>query len=223
MEGATILGPRNIPPRAREPRSGWPRRTPTRARPQTSSSSFATPATVSSRAVGAGGHRRELPVATTLAGVDIAASSPAPPRVALAQRGRVGLHARPGGAVCRPSTRKGAHLHRRTSATATCWKLPGGPSPTPSRGLEQGLRVFWLVFDDGNFSEKRDLPSNHRLVRPYPPRGAGRTSASPGPPFDQIPDAGVIDHERYNLHGTLPGPAASGTRCTHRTDRYPCP
>ena len=94
--------------------------------------------------------QRELPIATQLAGVNMRLKPGRVPRDALAQGGRVGVHAR----RQLPHRRRrpgGPQLHRRRRRGRPVVLPAGHPALDPGAS-EEGCE-FLLVFDDGNFSE----------------------------------------------------------------------
>ena len=148
-DGAPILGPRNVPLERENPDHLAAPRTDSGTVPNLKFSF----ATAHNRLLPGGWARevttRELPIATELAGVNMRLKPGRRPRAALAQGGRVGLHARRPGSHHR-RRRAGPHLHRRRRRGRPL-ELPGR-HPHSIQGLEEGCE-FLLVFDDGDFSE----------------------------------------------------------------------
>ena len=203
-EGATIMGPRNIPLELENADQ--------MASPYTDSGtvpnlkfSFAA---ARNRILPGGWARevtaRELPVATTLAGVDMR---------------------------LKPGAYRELHWHKeaewafmlagsaRISAIDTqgriftddihygdLWNFRAG-IPHSIQGLEEGCE-FLLVFDDGNFSENETFLITDWFAH-TPREVLAKNFGVPETAFDNIPDAGVLEHERYIFNGTMPGPLAS--------------
>jgi oxalate decarboxylase len=203
-EGATIMGPRNIPLELENVDQ--------MASPYTDSGtvpnlkfSFAA---ARNRILPGGWARevtaRELPVATTLAGVDMR---------------------------LKPGAYRELHWHKeaewafmlagsaRISAIDTqgriftddihygdLWNFRAG-IPHSIQGLEEGCE-FLLVFDDGNFSENETFLITDWFAH-TPREVLAKNFGVPEAAFDNIPDAGVLEHERYIFNGTMPGPLAS--------------
>jgi len=86
------------------------------------------------------------------------------------------------------------------------WNFRAG-IPHSIQALEEGCE-FLLVFDDGNFSENETFLITDWFAH-TPREVLAKNFGVPEAAFDNIPDAGVIDHERYIFNGTLPGPLAS--------------
>jgi oxalate decarboxylase len=203
-EGATIMGPRNIPLELENVDQI--------ASPYTDSGtvpnlkfSFAA---ARNRILPGGWARevtaRELPISTTLAGVDMR---------------------------LKPGAYRELHWHKeaewafmlagsaRISAIDTqgriftddihygdLWNFRAG-IPHSIQGLEEGCE-FLLVFDNGNFSENETFLITDWFAH-TPREVLAKNFSVPEAAFDNIPGAGVLEHERYIFNGTMPGPLAS--------------
>jgi oxalate decarboxylase len=147
---------------------------------------------------------RELPIATTIAGVN--------------------MRLKPGGI-------RELHWHReaewgfmiagRTRLTAIdaqgrnfiddveagdLWNFPAG-IPHSIQGLEEGCE-FLLVFDDGNFSENETFLISDWFVH-TPPSVLAKNFGVPESAFDALPKD--IEHTRWILSGDVPGPLEGDT------------
>ena len=118
---------------------------------------------------------RELPVATELAGVEHAPEARRDSRAALAQGGRVGVHA------LRPRAHHRDRRARAATSSTTSARATSGTSPpasrTRSRGWTDGCE-FLLVFDDGTFSENETFLITDWFAH-TPPRDAGEELRRP--------------------------------------------
>jgi oxalate decarboxylase len=203
-EGATIMGPRNIPLELENPDQI--------ASPYTDSGtvpnlkfSFAA---ARNRILPGGWARevtaRELPVATTLAGVDMRLKPGAYRELhwhkeaewAFMLAGSARISAiDPEGRIFTDDIHYG-----------DLWNFRAG-IPHSIQGLEEGCE-FLLVFDDGNFSENETFLITDWFAH-TPREVLAKNFGVPEAAFDNIPDAGVLEHERYIFNGTMPGPLAS--------------
>jgi oxalate decarboxylase len=198
-EGATILGPRNIPLERENPSLLVPPRTDHGTVPNLKYSYAA----AHNRVLSGGWARevtaRELPIATELAGVN--------------------MRLKPGGI-------RELHWHKEAEwaymlagrcritavdaegrnyiadvATGDIWNFPAG-IPHSIQGLEEGCE-FLLVFDDGNFSENATFLLTEWLE--LTPRDVlAKNFGLPESAFANLPTD--VDHTRYIFNGELPPP-----------------
>jgi oxalate decarboxylase len=200
-EGATILGPRNVPVERENPSLLVPPRTDHGTIPNLKFSYAA----AHNRVLSGGWARevtvRELPVATELAGVN--------------------MRLKPGGI-------RELHWHKeaewaymlagRARITAVdgegrnfiddvgvgdIWNFPAG-IPHSLQGLEEGCE-FLLVFDDGNFSENATFLLTEWFER-TPRDVLAKNFGVPETAFDNLPTD--VDYTRYIFSGELPPPLA---------------
>jgi oxalate decarboxylase len=200
-EGATILGPRNVPLERENPSLLVPPRTDHGTVPNLKYSYAA----AHNRVLSGGWARevtvRELPVATELAGVN--------------------MRLKPGGI-------RELHWHKeaewaymlagRARITAVdaegrnfiddvgvgdIWNFPAG-IPHSIQGLEEGCE-FLLVFDDGSFSENATFLITEWFER-TPRDVLAKNFGVPESAFDNLPSD--VDYTRYIFNGELPPPLA---------------
>ena len=201
-EGATILGPRNVPLERENPSLLVPPRTDHGTVPNLKYSYAA----AHNRVLSGGWARevtvRELPVATELAGVN--------------------MRLKPGGI-------RELHWHKeaewaymlagRARVTAVdaegrnfiddvgvgdIWNFPAG-IPHSIQGLEEGCE-FLLVFDDGSFSENATFLITEWFER-TPRDVLAKNFGVPESAFAKLPSD--VDYTRYIFNGALPPPLAA--------------
>ncbi|MEA2591826.1 MAG: oxalate decarboxylase, partial [Actinomycetota bacterium] len=203
-EGATILGPRNIPLELENPDQV--------ASPYTDSGtvpnlkfSFAA---ARNRILPGGWARevtaRELPVSTTLAGVDMRLKPGAYRELHWHKEAEWAFMLAGSARISAIDTQ--GRIFTDDLSYGDLWNFRAG-IPHAIQALEEGCE-FLLVFDDGNFSENETFLITDWFAH-TPREVLAKNFGVPEAAFDNIPDAGVIDHERYIFNGTLPGPLAS--------------
>jgi oxalate decarboxylase len=203
-EGATILGPRNIPLELENPDL--------MASPYTDSGTIPNLkfsfANARNRILPGGWARevtaRELPVATTLAGVNM--------RLKPGAYRELHWHKEAEWAFMLAGSARISAIDSRSRIFTDdinhgdLWNFRAG-IPHSIQALEQGCE-FLLVFDDGNFSENETFLITDWFAH-TPREVLARNFGVPEAAFENIPEAGALEHERYIFNGTMPGPLAS--------------
>ena len=203
-EGATIMGPRNIPLELENPDQ--------MASPYTDSGtvpnlkfSFAA---AHNRILPGGWARevtaRELPIATTLAGVDMRLKPGAYRELHWHKEAEWAFMLAGSARISAIDTQ--GRIFTDDLGYGDLWNFRAG-IPHSIQGLGEGCE-FLLVFDDGNFSENETFLITDWFAH-TPREVLAKNFRVPEAAFDNIPDAGVIDHERYIFNGEVPGPLAS--------------
>jgi oxalate decarboxylase len=202
--GATILGPRNVPLERENPDGLCSPYTDAGTIPNLK---FSFAAVRNRLATGGWGREvtvRELPVATTLAGVN--------------------MRLKPGG-IRELHWHKEAEWAYMLAGTARItavdaqgrnfiddvgvgdlWNFPAG-IPHSIQGLEQGCE-FLLVFDDGNFSENETFLISDWFAH-TPREVLAKNFGVPESAFANIPTD--IEHTRWIFEGKVPGPIGADT------------
>lgn len=200
--GASILGPRNLPLERENPDL--------LASPETDAGTipnlkFSFDAAHNRLLTGGWAREvtaRELPIATTLAGVDMRLKpggirelhwhNQAEWAFMLAGRARITA-----------VDAQGRNFIDDVSA-GDLWSFPAG-IPHSIQGLEEGCE-FLLVFDDGNFSENETFLITDWFTH-TPRRVLAKNFGVPASAFDHLPTN--IDRTRYIFNGKVPGPLAT--------------
>jgi oxalate decarboxylase len=145
---------------------------------------------------------RELPVATTLAGVNMRLK-PGGIREMHWHKEAEWAYMLAGRARITAIDPQGRNFIDDVSA-GDLWNFPAG-IPHSIQGLEEGCE-FLLVFDDGNFSENETFLITDWFA--HTPRGVlAKNFGVPERAFDKIP--GEVEHTRYIFSGKVPGPLSS--------------
>ncbi|MCW3012941.1 MAG: oxalate decarboxylase [Solirubrobacterales bacterium] len=203
-EGATILGPRNVPLERANPDLLAPPRTDHGTVPNLKFSYAA----AHNRVLSGGWARevtaRELPIATELAGVNMRLKpggirelhwhKEAEWAYMLAGRARI------------TAIDAGGRNFIDDVGEGDLWNFPAG-IPHSIQGLEEGCE-FLLVFDDGNFSENATFLLTEWFER-TPREVLAKNFGLPQKAFAALPRD--VDYTRYIFDGELPGPLASDT------------
>jgi oxalate decarboxylase len=202
LDGAPILGPRNLPLEAENPDQLVPPRTDSGPVPNLKFSFAA----AHNRVLPGGWARevttRELPIATELAGVNMRLKPGAIREMhwhkeaewafMLAGRARITAIDQEG------------RTFVEDVGTGDLWNFPAG-IPHSIQGLEQGCE-FLLVFDDGGFSENETFLITDWFA--HTPRDVlAKNFGLPEAAFADIPID--VEHERYIFPGKVPGPIDS--------------
>ena len=153
---------------------------------------------------------RELPISTSMAGVNMRLNAGGGAGAALAQGGRVGLHAQ-GQRPHHRGRRAGPLLHRRRGE-GDLWYFPPG-IPHSIQGLQSDGCEFLLVFDNGSFSEDSTFMLTD-WVKHVPRSVLAKNFGLPETAFDGLPK-----EQLYIFQAPLPAadagrdPAGRRTRC----------
>lgn len=164
---------------------------------------------------------RELPVATTLAGVNM--------RLKAGAYRELHWHREAEWAFMLAGTARIAAIDPQGRnfiddiGRGNLWNFRAG-FPHSIQALEDC--EFLLVFDDGNFSENETFLVTDWFAH-TPKHVLAKNFGVPESAFANIPDAGRIDHERYIFNGEVPGalvddieavrsPAGTAERMSHR-------
>jgi oxalate decarboxylase len=201
-EGATILGPRNVPLELENPSLLVPPRSDHGTVPNLKFSFAA----AHNRVLSGGWARevtvRELPVATTLAGVNMRLK-PGAIRELHWHKEAEWAYMLAGRARITAVDQDGRNFIDDLSV-GDLWYFPAG-IPHSIQGLEEGCE-FLLVFDDGAFSENATFLLTDWLLR-TPRDVLAKNFGVSEAAFDTLPlDP---DHERYIFSGEVPGPLAA--------------
>ncbi|MDV3126767.1 cupin domain-containing protein [Mycobacterium sp. 21AC1] len=216
--GATVLGPDNVPVGVQNPGA-----------PGTDSGSMPNLkfsfAAAHNRLLRGGWARevtaRDLPVATTLAGVNM--------RLKAGAYRELHWHREAEWAFMLAGSARIAAMDQQGRSfiddvgRGDLWNFRSG-FPHSIQALEDC--EFLLVFDDGNFSENETFLVTDWFAH-TPKRVLAKNFAVPETAFDNIPAAGEIEHSRYIFPGEVPGalvtdieaaqsPAGTAERMTHR-------
>ncbi|MCW2963294.1 MAG: oxalate decarboxylase [Actinomycetia bacterium] len=201
-EGATILGPRNIPLERENPSLLVPPRTDHGTVPNLKYSYAA----AHNRVLSGGWARevtaRELPIATELAGVNMRLK-PGGIRELHWHKEAEWAYMLAGRARITAVDAEGRN-YIADVGTGDIWNFPAG-IPHSIQGLEEGCE-FLLVFDDGNFSENATFLLTEWLD--LTPRDVlAKNFGLPEAVFADLPTD--VDHTRYIFNGELPPPLAA--------------
>lgn len=200
--GASILGPRNVPLERENPDL--------LASPYTDAGTIPNLkfsfSTARNRLTTGGWAReitmRELPVATTLAGVNMRLK-PGGIRELHWHKEAEWAYMLAGGARITAVDAQGRNFIEDVGV-GDLWNFPKG-IPHSIQGLEEGCE-FLLVFDDGNFSENETFSITDWFVH-TPNEVLAKNFGVPKSAFANIPKD--IEHMRWIFAGKLPGPLAS--------------
>jgi oxalate decarboxylase len=217
-EGASVLGPQNIPVERQNPASPW---TDSGSLPNLKFSFSA----AHNRLLSGGWARevtvRELPVATTLAGVNM--------RLKRGAYRELHWHKEAEWAFMLAGSARIAAIdpHGRNFiddiGRGDLWNFRAG-FPHSIQALEDC--EFLLVFDDGNFSENETFLVTDWFAH-TPRHVLAKNFGVPESAFAGIPKAGDIEHSRYMFNGEVPGtlvadieamrsPAGTADKMSHR-------
>jgi oxalate decarboxylase len=140
--------------------------------------------------------QRELPAATTLAGVNMRLTPGGGARAPLAQGQRVGMLY---GRARITAVDQDGHSFVDDVGPGDLWFFPAG-IPHSIQGLRDDGAEFLLVFDDGNFSENETFSIADWLAH-TPPDVLAKNFGVAEADF-----AGIPDDERYIFQAPVPGP-----------------
>jgi oxalate decarboxylase len=201
-EGATILGPRNVPVERENPSLLVPPRTDHGTIPNLKFSYAA----AHNRVLSGGWARevtvRELPIATELAGVNMRLK-PGGIRELHWHKEAEWAYMLAGRARITAVDGEGRNFIDDVGA-GDIWNFPAG-IPHSLQGLEEGAE-FVLVFDDGNFSENATFLITEWFE--HTPRDVlAKNFGVPESAFDNLPTD--VAHTRYLFNGELPPPLAA--------------
>lgn len=200
--GASIMGPRNIPIERENPAL---LRSPYTDAGTIPNLKFSFAAARNRLAKGGWAREvtaRELPVATTLAGVNMRLK-PGGIREMHWHKEAEWAYVLAGRCRITAVDAEGRNFIDDVEA-GDLWNFPAG-IPHSIQGLEEGSE-FLLVFDDGDFSENETFLITDWFT--HTPRDIlAKNFGVSGSAFDNIPDD--IEHSRYIFPGAVPGPLAS--------------
>jgi oxalate decarboxylase len=199
---APIMGPRNAPLEAENPDHLAPPRTDSGTVPNLKFSFAA----AHNRVLRGGWARevtkRELPIATELAGVNMRLKAGAIREMHWHKEAEWGFMLA-GRARITAVDQEGRNFIDDIG-TGDIWNFPAG-IPHSIQGLERGCE-FLLVFDDGGFNENETFLISDWFL--HTPRDVlAKNFGLPETAFSDIPID--VDHKRYIFEGEVPGPIAS--------------
>jgi oxalate decarboxylase len=202
--GATILGPRNVPLERENPDVLSSPYTDAGTIPNLKFSFAAARNRLTSGGWGREVTVRELPVATTLAGVNMRLK-PGGIRELHWHKEAEWAYMLAGAARITAVDAQGRNFIDDVGV-GDLWNFPAG-IPHSIQGLEEGCE-FLLVFDDGNFSENETFLISDWFAH-TPREVLAKNFGVPESAFANIPTD--IEHTRWIFEGKVPGPIAADT------------
>lgn len=202
--GATILGPRNVPLERENPDVLSSPYTDAGTIPNLKFSFAAARNRLTSGGWGREVTMRELPVATTLAGVNMRLK-PGGIRELHWHKEAEWAYMLAGAARITAVDAQGRNFIDDVGV-GDLWNFPAG-IPHSIQGLEEGCE-FLLVFDDGNFSENETFLISDWFAH-TPREVLAKNFGVPESAFANIPTD--IEHTRWIFEGKVPGPIAADT------------
>jgi oxalate decarboxylase len=201
-EGAPIMGPRNARLEAENPDHLAPPRTDSGTVPNLKFSFAASHNRVLRGGWAREVTKRELPIATELAGVNMRLKAGAIREMHWHKEAEWGFMLA-GRARITAVDQEGRNFIDDVG-TGGIWNFPAG-IPHSIQGLESGCE-FLLVFDDGGFNENETFLISDWFLH-TPREVLAKNFSVPETAFADIPMD--VDHERYIFLGEVPGPLAS--------------
>jgi oxalate decarboxylase len=201
-EGAPIMGPRNTPLEAENPDHLAPPRTDAGTVPNLKFSFAAAHNRVLSGGWAREVTKRELPIATELAGVNMRLKAGAIREMHWHKEAEWGFMLA-GRARITAVDQEGRNFIDDVG-TGDIWNFPAG-IPHSIQGLERGCE-FLLVFDDGGFNENETFLISD-WFKHTPREVLAKNFGLPESAFADIPID--VDHERYIFASEVPPPIAS--------------